>query len=481
MSYDAPIPALADYIHNHQITDPSAFTSARTALLDAIGCAIETASKSPDCRAMLAPPVPGTVVPNGFRVPGTAHTVDPVKGAFDMGTLIRYLDHNDALGGKEWGHPSDNLGAILPVMAWLAQSKPHKHTDPPLTMRTLLTALIKAYEIQGVYQMSNAFNAFGIDHVILVKLASAAATSWLLGLTHAQTCAVISHVWADGHPSRVYRSAANTVSRKGWAAGDACMRAVHLALLVKAGQGGIPRVLTARPFGFWERTFGERGFDFPRALGCWTVGNVLFKIVPVEGHAVAAVEGALVQGGRLRGREGGVDGIEVVEVRTTRAAEMIISKTGVLKNAADRDHCLQFVVALALLKGAPPEVEDYWDVGPWATSAELEALRGRVVVVVDEGLTADYLDLDKKSIGSGVTVRLRDGTVLPEVLVEYPVGHVKNPATAAAVREKFWKNMRLMFTDGEVEEVLKAVEQDDLGVVEFVDLFSRGTSANSRL
>ena len=352
-------------------------------------------------------------------------------------------------------------------------------------MRTLLTALIKAYEIQGVYQMSNAFNAFGIDHVILVKLASAAVTSWLLGLTHAQTCAVISHVWADGYPSRVYRSAGNTVSRKGWAAGDACMRAVHLALLVRAGQVGIPRVLTARPFGFWERTFGEEGFVFPRGLGCWTVGNVLYKIVPVEGHAVAAVEGALVQGDRLRGmeREGekGVGEIEVVEVRTTRAADLIISKTGPLRNAADRDHCLQFVVALALLKGAAPEVEDYWDEGHWATSVELEALRGRVVVVVDEGLTADYLDLDRKSIGSGVTVRLRDGTVLPEVLVEYPVGHVKNPATAAAVREKFWKNMRLRFTDGEIEDVLKAVDQDDLSIAEFVDLFSREASANPRL
>ncbi|PLN83680.1 MmgE/PrpD family protein [Aspergillus taichungensis] len=479
MTYDAPISAIADYIHNYSMTDPTAFTSARTALLDALGCAIETASKSPDCRAMLGPLVPGTIVPNGFRVPGTAYTVDPVKGAFDMGVLIRYLDHNDALGGAEWGHPS---GAILPVMAWLAQSKTHTHIGPPLTMRTLLIALIKAYEIQGVYQMSNAFNASGIDHVILVKLASAAVTSWLLGLTHVQTCAVISHVWADGHPSRVYRAAGSTVSRKGWAAGDACMRAVHLALLVRAGQAGIPRVLTARPFGFWERTFGEAGFVFPRRLGCWTVGNVLYKIVPVEGHAVAAVEGALVQGARLRGMEReGVGEIEVVEVRTTRAADLIISKTGPLRNAADRDHCLQFVVALALLKGAPPEVEDYWDGGHWATSVELEALRERVVVVVDEGLTADYLDLDKKSIGAGVTVRLRDSTVLPEVLVEYPVGHVKNPATAAAVREKFWKNMRLMFTDGEIEEVLKAVDQDDLGVAEFVGLFSREASANSRL
>ncbi|GMF78687.1 unnamed protein product [Aspergillus oryzae var. brunneus] len=442
--YDPPIQSLTTYLYNHTISNPTAYASARIALLDALGCAIETASKSTEAQKLLGPRVPGTIVPHGFRVPGTEYQLDPVKGAFDLGVLVRYLDHNDALWGREWGHPS-------------------------------------AYEIQGIYAQSNAFNTHGTDHVILVKLASAAVVSWLLGLTESQTMATISHVWMDGHPSRIYRGAEDTIPRKGWAAGDACMRAVYLALLVRAGQVGVPSVLSAVPWGFYQRDFGGKGFEFIREFGDWMVRNVLYKVMPVEGHGIAAVEAVLVQRRRLLEMGFGVRDVERIEIRTTRAADLIINKRGPLRNAADRDHCMQFVVALALLKGGVPEVADYQDESCWVKSQELESLRERVVVVPDDRLTADYLDLEKKSIGSGLKVCLCDGTVLPEVLVEYPIGHVRNPKTSAAVRDKFVRNMRLVFSDAHIARILAAVEDDEMGISEFVNLFWLQGSSGPRL
>ncbi|GFF28185.1 2-methylcitrate dehydratase [Aspergillus lentulus] len=478
--YDKPIVDITQYVFHYRIDDEKAWSAARVALLDAMGCAIETISTSEECQKLLGPTVPGPEAPDGFRLPGTNLSLDPVKGAFDMGTLIRYLDHNDALGGAEWGHPSDNLGAILAVADWLCRSSAsgrYKHTGPPLTMRTLLTALIKAYEIQGCFQIGNAFNAFGIDHVILVKLASAAVVAWLLGLTEEQTMATLSHVWMDGHPSRVYRTGANTIPRKGWAAGDASMRAVHLALLVRAGQPGARTPLSSVPFGFYARTFGASGFEMPRPFGVWTIQNVLFKVMPVEGHGIAAVEAALVQLGKLRARGLGPECIARVEVRTTQAAESIINKRGPLNNAADRDHCIQYVIALAFLKGSAPEARDYRDESYWARSEELASLRERIFIHVDEHLTRDYLDLNKKSIGSALTVHLQDGSELPQVLVEYPAGHVRNPATARAVQEKFTKNMRLMFTEKEILKILQEIEKDDLLIMDFVDHFARQSSS----
>ncbi|KAH1654176.1 hypothetical protein KXX16_002592 [Aspergillus fumigatus] len=482
--YDKPIVDITQYVFHYQIDDQKAWSAARVALLDAMGCAIETLSTSEECQKLLGPTVPGTEVPNGFRLPGTNLSLDPVKGAFDMGTLIRYLDHNDALSGAEWGHPSDNLGAILAVADWLCRASAsgrYKHTGPPLTMRTLLTALIKAYEIQGCYQIRNAFNAFGIDHVILVKLASAAVVAWLLGLTEEKTQATLSHVWMDGHSSRVYRTGANTIPRKGWAAGDACMRAVHLALLVRAGQPGAPTPLSSLPFGFYARTFGASGFEMPRPFGVWTIQNTLFKLMPVEGHGIAAVEAALVQLGKLRARGLGPECIARVEVRTTQAADLIINKRGPLCNAADRDHCIQYVIALAFLKGSPPEVSDYRDESYWAESEELASLRERIFIHVDEHLTRDYLDLNKKSIGSVLTVHLQDGSELAEVLIEYPAGHVRNPATARAVQEKFTKNMRLMFTETEISKILQETRKDNLLIMDFVDLFVKQSPPGPRL
>lgn len=284
--------------------------------------------------------------------------------------------------------------------------------------------------------------------------------------------ATISHVWMDGHPNRVYRSGANTIPRKGWAAGDACMRAVHLALLVRAGQPGSPEPLSSLPWGFYERTFGAKGFELPRPFETWTVRNVLFKVMPVEGHGISAVEAALIHLNRLRARGLGPEHIVKIDVRTTAAADLIINKKGPLHNAADRDHCLQFVIALTLLKGMAPESQDYRDDSHWVASEELASLRERIAVCVDEDLTRNYLDLDKKSIGSGLTIYLKDGSVLPEVLVEYPIGHVRNPATTDVVRDKFSMNMRLMFSEAKIAKILEAVEDDSLRIMDFVDLFS---------
>ncbi|KJK60598.1 prpD [Aspergillus parasiticus SU-1] len=482
--YDPPIQSLTAYLYNHTITNPTVYASARTALLDALGCAIETASKSTEAQKLLGPRVPGTIVPNGFRVPGTGYQLDPVKGAFDLGVLIRgmcwFLVGDDDDGGND-GSRTDNLASILSVTDWLCRTNEPTHNGPPMTIHTLLTALIKAYEIQGIYAQSNAFNTHGTDHVILVKLASAAVVSWLLGLTESQTMATISHVWMDGHPSRVYRGAENTIPRKGWAAGDASMRAVHLALLVRAGQVGVPSVLSAVPWGFYQRDFGGEGFEFIQGFGDWAVRNVLYKVMPVEGHGIAAVEAVLVQRGRLLEMGFGVRDVERIEIRTTRAADLIINKRGPLGNPAERDHCMQFVVALALLKGGVPEVGDYQDESCWVKSQALESLRERVVVVPDDRLTADYLDLEKKSIGSGLKVCLCDGTVLPEVLVEYPIGHVRNPKTSAAVRDKFVRNMRLVFSDAHIAKVLAAVEDDEMSISEFVNLFWLQGSSRPRL
>jgi 2-methylcitrate dehydratase len=342
-----------------------------------------------------------------------------------------------------------------------------------MTLRTLLTAVIKAYEIQGCYQMQNSFNSYGIDHVVLVKLASAAVVSWLIGLSELQTMAVVSHVWMDGQPTRVYRSGENTISRKGWAAGDACMRAVHIALLVRAGQAGAPGALTCPRWGFYERTFGEKGFRFPRDFSTWAIKNIYFKTMPVEGHGISAVEAALIQRERLQARGRTVSHIRAIAVRTTAAANLIINKQGKLHNPADRDHCIQYVIALALLKGSTPEPEDYADTSPFAVSQEVDHLRNIITICEDAQLTKDYLDIDKKSAGAGITVFLKDGTAMEEVLVEYPTGSMANPKTKEIIERKFEKNMGAMFGADEIEKIKQAVEIDHMDVAEFLDMFVR--------
>ena len=335
-------------------------------------------------------------------------------------------------------------------------------------------ALIKAYEIQGCFQLRNAFNAYGHDHTILVKLASTAVSAWILGLTEEQALTAISHVFMDGSPLRVFRNAPNTISRKGWAAGDACSRALQLVFLAQKGQAGGRTVLTAPRWGFYDSLFGGKSFDLPRPYGTWVMENIFFKCVPAEGHGISAIDATLQQAQRLRSR--GLDAamsIAKIRLRTHSACIRIISKRGVLRNAADRDHCVQYMIAVALLKGTLLSVDDYADASPWAASPAVAALRERIEVFEDAALTRDYLDPEIKTAASAVSIELSNGEMLDEIAVHHPIGHVKHAGTAAAVRDKFWRNMGLRFSRLEIERILKAFEDEETMVCDWVDLWVR--------
>ena len=342
--------------------------------------------------------------------------------------------------------------------------------------------MIKAYEIQGCFQLQNQFNAVGLDHTILVKLASTAVVSWLLGLDEDQILAAISHVWMDNSPLRVYRATPNTVSRKGWAAGDACMRAVQLGLLVRCGQRGAPSVLTTSRLGFYDAMWHGKEFQLPKAYGSWVMENIFFKVVPAEGHGISAMEAVLQQSAMLRARgRDPIRDIKCVKVRTMSAAVRIISKTGKLHNAADRDHCIQYMLAVVLLKNSTIEVADYQDESPWATDARVDALRAQMEILEDEQFTKDYLDVEKKSAASAVAIIFNDGSELDEVVVEYPVGHVENRQTLTAVRDKFRNNMGRVYNESEIDDMIRATAQDDMPVSLFVDLFVPKNAGKHRL
>ncbi|KAL8703983.1 MAG: hypothetical protein Q9201_002853 [Fulgogasparrea decipioides] len=485
--YDAILVDITKYVYEYDITSTEAWKRARIALLDALSCAIETLHTSPECVSLLGPIVPGTDTPNGFRLPGTAHQLDPIKGAFDLGSLIRYLDHNDAYPGAEWGHPSDNLGALLSVADWLSRSTNKDATASPsgkeavvttlqsaMTLKTLLTAQIKAYEIQGVLQEKNSFNAVGLDHTILVKIASTACVSWLLGLSQPQCLAALSQAFQDGHPIRTYRQAPNAGPRKGWAAGDACLRAVLMALVTQKGQPGAPSVLTAERWGFYQTLFHGKEFIRQREFGSWVMESVAFKLFPVEGHAISACEAAIKLAKRLKEKKAGVvEEIEKVIIRTQKPAFTIVNKTGVLRNAADRDHCIQYIIAVILLKGDAIDTVDYMDHSSWASDPRVDALREKMEVVEDVRFSEDYLNPRKRSCANGIKAFLKGGQEIEEV-VEYPLGHPIRTETLAQVAVKVRRNLGLGFGEEKVDEILKAVERDDLPVKDFVDLFWKG-------
>lgn len=348
----------------------------------------------------------------------------------------------------------------------------------PITVRTFLTAIIKSYEIQGIYQERNAFNEYGLDHTLLTKLAATASLSLILDLDHAQTCATVSQVWTDSSPLRLFRQSPNTGPRKGWAAGDACMRAVHLALLTQEGQAGYPTALTDPEWGFLRHHYGSRPL-LTRPFGTSVIDGRFVKLVAAEGHGISAVEAALTLGNKL-GEMGITDPAETIakiEIRTMKSAMQIIDKIGPLRNAADRDHCMRYMVALTLIKGDWPQAGDYEDGSPYATSADVETLRSRIDMVEDLQLTADYHDRSRRTGASGLTVTLKDGRVLEEVLVEYPIGHPWHKGTEKALREKTRTNLRLGFTDDEVEGIMVVAEGEeflDNDVAGFVDLFWKG-------
>ncbi|HEX7380810.1 MAG TPA: bifunctional 2-methylcitrate dehydratase/aconitate hydratase [Nevskiaceae bacterium] len=463
---------IADYVCGFQIDSPLAYETARHSLIDALGCGMR-ALAFPACAKLLGPIVPGSVVPHGARVPGTQFQLDPVQAAFDIGSMIRWLDFNDTWLAAEWGHPSDNLGGILAVADWLSRTAVARGR-PPLAMRAVLTAMIKAHEIQGCIALENSFNAVGLDHVILVKVASTAVVGGLLGLSRAQIVDALSLAWVDGAALRTYRHAPNTGSRKSWAAGDATSRAVRLALMVQRGEMGYPSALSAPTWGFYDACFHGKPFRFPRAYGSYVIENVLFKVsYPAEFHGQTAVEAALALRAELIARGRSADEVASVTIRTHAACLRIIDKQGPLHNPADRDHCVQYMVAVALLFGRLVATDYEDDV---AADPRIDALRARIHCVEDPQFTKDYHDPDKRSIASGLTVEFADGTRLPEVVVEYPFGHPRRRAEGIPLLEaKFRRNLASRFPAELQRAILDASfnqqKLERMPVHEYVDLW----------
>jgi 2-methylcitrate dehydratase len=459
---------IADYVANYRVASEEAYSTARYCLLDTLGCGFE-ALGYPACTKLLGPIVPGTVVPHGAKVPGTSFQLDPVKAAFDLGTIIRWLDFNDTWLAAEWGHPSDNLGGILMTADWLSRAAVAAGRAP-LSMHDVLTAMIKAHEIQGVLALENSFNRVGLDHVVLVKVASTAVVAQMLGLSHDEIVNAVSLAWVDGQSLRTYRHAPNTGSRKSWAAGDATSRAVRLALIAKTGEMGYPSVLTAKTWGFYDVLFKGNAFKFQRPYGSYVMEHVLFKIsFPAEFHAQTAVECAMQLHPLVKGR---IADIERITIRTHESAIRIIDKKGPLDNPADRDHCIQYMVAVPLLFGRLTAA-DYEDAV--AADPRIDGLRAKMTCVEDPAYSRDYLDPDKRSIANAITVEFRDGTRTPEVAVEYPIGHRRRREDGIPLLvEKFRTNLARRFP-AKQKEAIEAVALDArrlaaMPVHEFVDL-----------
>ena len=442
---DALLQQIADYtLATDRITSAEAFDTARLCLLDTLACGL-LALAYPACTKLLGPIVDGATLPGrGARVPGTKHELEPVQAAFNIGAMVRWLDFNDTWLAAEWGHPSDNLGGILAVADYLARG------GQPLTVRDVLLAMIQAHEIQGVLALENSFNRVGLDHVLLVRIASTAVVTRLLGGTRAQIIDAVSNAWIDGGALRTYRHAPNTGSRKSWAAGDATSRAVRHALFSLKGEMGYPSALTAKVWGFQDVLFRGKPLSVPQGFGTYVMEHVLFKIsFPAEFHAQTAVEAALALHPQVVGR---LEEIEKIVIETQESGKRIIDKTGPLANPADRDHCLQYMVAVQLFKGSLT-AEDYEDAT--ARDPRLDALRGKMEVRENPDYTRDYLDPAKRSIGNAVQVFFRDGTSTPRVAVEYPVGHrFRRAEGVPLLLAKFDRAVRAHYPAAQAEAIL---------------------------
>ncbi|MGE5094168.1 MAG: bifunctional 2-methylcitrate dehydratase/aconitate hydratase, partial [Betaproteobacteria bacterium] len=462
---------IADYVTKYKISSREAYDTARYCLMDTLGCGFE-AQQFPACMKLMGPIVPGTVVPNGAKVPGTPYQLDPVQAAFNIGAMIRWLDFNDTWLAAEWGHPSDNLGGILAVADWVSRNNVAAG-KPPLTVRDVLTGMIKAHEIQGCLALENSFNKVGLDHVVLVKVASTAVVSTLLGLTYDETVNAISQAWLDGQSLRTYRHAPNTGSRKSWAAGDATARAVRLALIAKTGEMGYPSVLTAKIWGFYDVLFKGNEFKFQRPYGSYVMENVLFKIsFPAEFHSQTAVEAAMTIHAELERLGRKPEDIRKITIRTHEACIRIIDKKGPLNNPADRDHCIQYMVAVPILFGRLT-AEDYEDYV--ANDPRIDALRDRIVCVEDKQFTKDYHDPEKRSIANALTVEFNDGKKMKEIVVEYPIGHKRRRKEGMPVLvKKFETNLARRFPEKQRAAILALCANpkalDATPVNEFVDM-----------
>ena len=469
---DRVLTDIADYVLGADIESELAYETARYCLIDTLGCGLE-ALEYPACTKLLGPIVPGTVVANGARVPGTQFQLDPVQAAFNIGAMIRWLDFNDTFLAAEWGHPSDNLGGILATADWLSRQALASGRKP-LLMRDVLTAMIRAHEIQGVIALENSFNRVGLDHVVLVKVASTAVVGRLLGLSREQIVNALSLAWVDGQSLRTYRHAPNTGSRKSWAAGDATSRAVRLALIARTGEMGYPSVLTAKTWGFYDVLFKGQPFRFARGYGSYVMENVLFKIsYPAEFHSQTAVEASMQLHERLRSMGQSAGDIEHIRVRTHEACIRIIDKKGPLANPADRDHCIQYMMAVPLIFGRLTAA-DYED--EVARDPRIDALRARIECVEDPQFTRDYLDPEKRSIANAVTVTLKDGRTLDELVVEYPIGHRRRRQEGIPLLvAKFRRNLARRFPDKRQEAIaelsLDCARLEATPVNEYVDSF----------
>lgn len=465
---DREMADIADYVIDYVIESEEAFDTARYDLMDSMGCAM-LAVRYPECAKLLGPVVPGTNVPLGVRVPGTDFELDPVKAAFDIGTLVRWLDFNDAWLAAEWNHPSDNLGGILAVADYVGRRK-IKEGKPAPTMRDILASMIKAHEIQGVMALENSFNRIGLDHVVLVKVATTAVTTALLGGGKEETINALSQAWIDGQSLRTYRHAPNTGPRKSWAAGDATMRGVWLAFLTMKGEIGYPSALTAKTWGFYDAVFKGRHFEFQRPYGSYVMENILFKVAfPAEFHAQTAVECALRLHQDVKGR---LADIARVVITTQESAIRIISKTGPLYNPADRDHCIQYMVAIGLIFGEL--TADYYQ-DAVAADPRIDALRDKMEVVEDKRYSREYLEPDKRSIANAVQVFFRDGTSTEKAEVEYPLGHRRRRAEGIPLLLKKFRANIASLPAGRQEKIVRLFLDSELlestPVCDFIEMF----------
>lgn len=470
-SPDQPMVDVADYVIDYQIDSKEAYDTARYMLLDSMATSM-MAMKFPECVRHLGPVVPGATMPGGARVPGTSHELDPVQAAFAIGAQVRWLDFNDTWLAAEWGHPSDNLGAILAVGDWLSR-KAEREGGTPLTVRDVLGHAIKAHEIQGCYALKNSYNRVGLDHVILVRLASTAVATKMLGGNKEQVITAVSHSWIDNGVLRTYRHAPNTGPRKSWAAGDACRRAVtHAINAVHRGVVDYPSALSAKTWGFYDVAFKGKEFEFERPFGSYVMENVLFKIsYPAEFHAQTAVECAMALHSQVADK---LDQIDKIVIETQEAGCRIIDKTGPLHNYADRDHCIQYMVAVPLIFGRLV-ASDYND--DIAADPRIDALRDKMSVVENPQFTKDYFDPAKRYIGNSLQVFFKDGSNTDKVSIDYPIGHRKRRAEGIPVLlKKFEAAMRDQFPAQQAAAIMAAVEDpakfDAMPLHQFLGLFT---------
>lgn len=469
---DTELVSIANYVSREEIKSELAFTTARYCLMDALGCAI-LALQYPACTKLLGPIIANTTVPIGARVPGTSYILDPILAAFNIGTLIRWLDFNDTWLAAEWGHPSDNLGGILAVADYMSRQKLAKG-EPPLIIKDVLIAMIKAHEIQGILALENGFNKLGYDHVILVKIASTAVTTHLLGGQRDHIIDALSQAWLDGACLRTYRHAPNTGSRKSWAAGDATSRATRLAWLTLQGEKGYASALTAKNWGFYDTVLDGQPLKMARTLGTYVMENVLFKIsFPAEFHAQTAIECAIQLHPLIKHK---LDQIAKIVLTTQESAIRIISKSGPLHNPADRDHCLQYMVAAALLKGNL--TADYYEDTFAHDHQQIDQLREKMIVEEDKQFSKDYLDPEKRSIANAIQIYFKDGTTTEKMIVEYPIGHRhRRKEGIPLLFKKFADNLANHYPANKINSLVElfhnAQQLDHMPVHEFMDLFAR--------